>query len=111
MTYSALTPNGFPVLFTMRAEKVGDLLTQMETINKKLADTGYKPQVKGGNFPPKKEINYIEGRKCPSCGNRIVSKVSRNGKKFEECETRKYDFATKTTTGCAYMKWLEEGQK
>jgi hypothetical protein len=71
---------------------------------------------KGGYSVPvqksfgKKEIVYVEGKKCPECGGRLIKKVSKEGKEYHACENGKYDFLTKTTSGCKFVDWLDKPQ-
>lgn len=42
---------------------------------------------------------------CPDCGSPLVSGVTKNGKKYQKCSTQKYDYMSKSTTGCDYVNW------
>ncbi|MDE5599595.1 MAG: hypothetical protein K2I49_01520, partial [Ureaplasma sp.] len=44
--------------------------------------------------------------KCPYCQSDIVEKELSNGSKIQQCIKRKYDVATKTTSGCKYYKFI-----
>jgi hypothetical protein len=70
---------------------------------------GFEVPVKGfakGGFPPK-QVDYVEGRVCPKCENKLVYSTTKAGKKFIKCSTNKWDFATKQSTGCSYVDWME----
>ncbi len=110
ITYSIVSPDGFPALLTIRdtefkgskPEELG-LSGKMKKIEEWLMINKYKPQIKQA-FGQKKELTYAD-HPCPTCGKRVV--ISENAKgKVEKCETQKYDFTTKITSGCTYFKWL-----
>lgn len=56
------------------------------------------------NNTKKQELNIVG--KCPECGSDVVLKTTQNGKQFEECVKRKYDYKTKKNKGCKYIRWL-----
>jgi hypothetical protein len=105
VTYSITSPTGYNALFTIREMSGLELLAKMTSIEKKLNELGYKPQIKM-SFGSKeaKPIVYAD-HVCPSCGSKVVIVETSKGK-MEKCETQKYDFKTKTSSGCAYIKWL-----
>lgn len=107
VTYSLITPNEFPILFTVRGTSGTELLETMTTVEGMLKIKGFKPQpLRQGGFPPKKEIEYVEGRLCPLCGEKLVYAIKKaDGSKFIKCSTQKYDFATKTSSGCNFVEW------
>jgi hypothetical protein len=104
-TLSVVTPKGYNTLFTLREMTGHALLEKITALEAKLETLGYKPQVKAV-FGAKKEVEYVEGKKCPKCGGRLIKKVSSVGKPFHKCENGKWDFTTKQTTGCDYVDWL-----
>jgi hypothetical protein len=105
VTYSIMTKNGFPVLFTVRAESGLELLEKMLVIEKKLLESGATPQQQRHFEKKEKVVEYVEGRVCPVDGARLVKKTTKDGKVIVECENRKFDFATKQTTGCSFIEW------
>ena len=111
ITYSLKTPNSFPVLFTMRGEGESSLLEGAEGIEAFLKESGYTANLKtyggGRKAQPK---TYVEGELCPECGSKLLDKTTKSGKRMHECEKRVYDFDTKKTTGCSYVKWLEDSE-
>lgn len=109
-TYTLESPEGYPLLFTIRGASGMDLLTTMRTvIEPKLKELGYKPQVKQyGAGRPKKEIEYVPNRKCPTCGSPLVYATLKDGRKFIKCSTQTYDFATKTKGGCPFVEWPQD---
>lgn len=105
VTYSLISPNGFPLLLTLRDDLMGSLMTKMETLENSLKSKGFTPQVKKAFGEKKPEV--VAG-KCPECGGDLLEKTTSQGKKFHECRNRRYDWKTKQDTGtCKYIKWLE----
>lgn len=82
VTYSLITPNGFPVLFTMRDEKVGELMHKMDVLEPSLITKGYKPQEKRsfGERKPFVPQPSASGNKCPKCGSPMA--MSKAGKEY-----------------------------
>ncbi len=111
-TFKVRSTNGFEHLFTMRDSSVKDLLVKIETIEKALLDKGWTPleQKSFGGFP-KKEKEYVEGEKCPKDGARLIKATTKAGKGFQKCENQKYDFATKTVSGCDFVRWEQMKQE
>ena len=105
VTYSITSKGGFNALFTIRATSGKELLETMDSIERVLVAKEYIPQVRQ-SFGAKKEVEYVEGKKCPKCGGRLVKKVSSVGKPFHKCENGKWDFQTKQSTGCDFVDWL-----
>ncbi len=104
-TLSVVTPKGYNTLFTLREMSGEVLLKKITALENKLEELGYHPQVRV-QFGAKKEVEYVEGKKCPKCQGRLVKKVSSIGKPFHKCENGKWDFQTKQATGCDYVDWL-----
>ena len=107
VTYSVMSPQGFPVLFTVRDVTGLELIKKMDGIEKTLLEKGYKPQEKKsyGGSKPAIPVEYAD-YSCPVCGKRVVKAKTKIGREMEKCETQKYDFNTKAITGCAYVKFL-----
>lgn len=101
ITYSVVTPKGFPALVTLRDSNYSDLVKKMKFMEAYFSDEKHKytPQVRGGYV--KKEIEYIDGKSCPECGGRI--RATGEGNKYWKCENNKYDFKTKTSSGCKFF--------
>jgi hypothetical protein len=107
VTYSLVTPSGFPILFTMRDEKVNELISKMEMLEQSLLKKGYKPQEKR-SFGEKKPLEIVPNRKCPTCGADLVYTSLKDGRRMIKCSTQKYDFMTKTSSGCPYVEWPDK---
>jgi hypothetical protein len=107
-TFSITTAGGYNVLFTIREndiKSVSELISLVIAVDKDFTLRGFKPQVKsfGGGFP-KKEKEYT-GDICPKDGGRLYHMVTKTGKDMCKCENSKYDFTTKTSSGCDYLIW------
>jgi hypothetical protein len=79
VTYSLTTPNGFNILFTIRDEKVSELILKMEMLEPSLVQKGYKPQVRGYSKPyttytasTSTNTGEFKDSKCPLCGGPIA---------------------------------------
>ncbi len=106
VTYSLTSPGGFNILFTVRDTSGTELLGKMLKIEDRLQELGYKPQERkpAGSFA-KKEVIYVEGEVCPKCGAPVIERTKQDGRKYHVCSTSKYDFKTKTSSGCSYFAW------
>lgn len=108
VTYSLKTSGGFPVLFTMRGDSEDDLLNRMAVQEQYFASNGFTAQEKGykGYSKTPKTIEYVEGRTCPKCGSKLIY-FEAKGVKHIKCSTAKYDFMTKTSSGCDFVEWAD----
>lgn len=105
VTYKLITPKGFPILFTMRGNSDENLIARMEAQETEFVMKGYQPDIykgKGGKID--KPIEYVPNRSCPKCGAQLVYFESK-GVKHIKCSTAKYDWQTKTSSGCAFVEW------
>jgi len=62
-----------------------------------------KPK-RGMGFPPKKDKEWT-GDVCPKDGGRLFHILTKTGKDICKCENSKFDFATKTSSGCDFIAW------
>lgn len=106
VVWTELEKNGFVWNLTLRkgisASEIDNVLSLIDTAQLKAISKGFKYHEKKSNFPAKKSVEFIEGKVCPKCGERLVKGV---GKVAEKCSTNKYDFTTKTSSGCDYVLW------
>ena len=109
VTYSVITPKGFPALFTLRETTGTALMAKMVMVEQNFEKDGFKPQQRGFGGAPK-PVEYVEGVKCPKDGGRIVIKTKKDGGKFWQCENRKWNNATNSAYGCEYIDW-DAGKK
>lgn len=103
VTYSITSKDGFNILFTVRDDKVNDLLDKMSFIEPILLKRGYIPQIKktfGGGAKP---IEYVKDEVCPKCGKQLV--VVNNEKIESKCSDNKWNPVTKQSEGCTFVKW------
>lgn len=107
-TYKLTSPKGFGVLFTVRGDDSKELLQEMITIESSLVDLGYQVATQSYGRGKPKDIEWVEGRTCPKDGGRIQKITTKGGKVLFQCENRKYDFTTKTTSGCDFVEWQED---
>lgn len=108
-TFSLTSPKGFGVLLTIRSSDEGELLELLEETESYLLRTGFTAEVKrsyGG--APKPAPTVIEGEKCPKCGSDLIQFDTKNGKSGVKCSTSKWDYITKTSTGCDYIRWNDD---
>jgi predicted nucleic-acid-binding Zn-ribbon protein len=115
VTYNITSPAGFGLLLTIRRGDEGELLDVMQDTEKYLKDKGYTPEVKrsfggGGGAKPK---DFVEGETCPKCGSPLVKvtykdKQTGEDKTLIKCSTQKYDFMTKTVSGCDYTRFEDK---
>jgi hypothetical protein len=110
VTYS-LVRNGFNLLYTVRGDSGVTLLEAMEAIEKKLMEKGYKPQEKRSFGGGAKPIEYVPDRVCPLCQNKLIYQTLKDGRKMIKCSTSKYDFATKTSSGCKFVEWPDANKQ
>lgn len=106
VVWTELEKNGFVWNLTLRkgisTSEIDNVLALIDTAQLKAISKGFKYHEKKSNFPAKKSVEFIEGKVCPKCGEKLVKGV---GKVAEKCSTNKYDFTTKTSSGCDYVLW------
>ncbi len=108
-TVGVTTQKGFEWLFSIREETSEALIKKMEAAEKYFTDNGWTPTKKtfgAKTTLPKAPIKYAS-KPCPTCGKRLIEGQTKDGRRFLKCETQKYDFKTKTKTGCPYFEWLD----
>lgn len=111
VTYNLKTKKGYPILFTMRGADEDKLLDRMTAIEMQFEKLGMQPDIRsygGGGAKKAEDKKYVEGKVCPKCGGKVLDITTKNGKRLHQCENRKYDFTTKTTSGCDFMEWQDD---
>lgn len=103
-TLSVVTPKGYNTLFTLREMSGTALLEKIAKLEETLDKLGYKPQVKQSFGGAKKEVEYVEGKKCPVCNGRLVKKTKKDGAPYHKCEFGKY--IDGVASGCPFVDWL-----
>jgi hypothetical protein len=99
--------DGFEVSLTLRDKSGKDVLKRLDGAIGEVVKLGGTPlPLRGTGFTKQaKPIDYVPDKKCPKCGNRLVYAATKAGKKFMKCETNKWDFTLKQSTGCPYVEW------
>ena len=108
VSYSLVSPNDYPLILTMRDSKESALFERMDAIESYLKDAGYLPDKRrgsGGRTEAQKET--VEGRECPKCGSPLIY-FEAKGKKHIKCSTSKWDYITKTSSGCDFVEWADD---
>lgn len=108
VSYSVVTPSGYSVIFTMRGTSETTLFERMEGVETFMKDAGYTPEVKKSFSKPAPQV--VEGEKCPKCGNPVI-KITAKGRPAIKCSTSRYDFVTKTASGCDYFKYADVAEE
>lgn len=98
--------DGFIVQLTLRDETGKEVLKRLDGAIAEIVKTGGAPYEKSFG-KQQKPIDYVTDRKCPKCGNRLVRTETKKGKVIK-CETNKFDFQTKTASGCPFVEWSEK---
>lgn len=105
VTYTAKSPKGFELLFTVRADSGIELLGKLHVIEEQLVSLGYV-YVERSKFGGGKKPEPVVVGTCPRCSGKLLEKKTKTGKTLWECEHRKFDFATKQESGtCTYTEW------
>lgn len=104
VTFDVLTPGGLPALVTIRPGSIENGLRVVQDFQDNLLASGFQPNIRRyqKQEAPKE---YVPGRACPQCGAKLIYKTKRDGGKFIICENRKWNPATKETSGCSYIDW------
>lgn len=98
---------GFPALYTVRdADSGRELLKKLPAIVKGMKEIGMIPDERF-KVGMKKPTEYVEGRVCPTCGNKLVYKYKKDGGKYIRCSTNVWNPQTQTATGCQYVNWMD----
>ena len=106
VSYSLQSKGGFPFIFTVRETDESKLLDLMDELEVGFVTRGFSPERKiVGGFQPK-PAPVPTGEKCPTCGADLIKFTSKDGTKSGvKCSTAKYDWATKTASGCQFVRW------
>jgi len=97
--------DGFPALYTVRDSESGaKLIEKLPKILEAMKGVNMVPDERFKKFD-KKEPEYVEGRVCPTCKEKLVYAMKKDGTKYIKCSTNKWDRVTKTATGCPFVDW------
>lgn len=106
LNIQVVTPSGFPGQLTFRGDDWTAIKDAYLLEEKELIKEGFKPQAVRtfGGVKSQREPEYVAGRICPKCKNKLIYFESK-GKKHIKCSTSKYDWTTKKSTGCDFILW------
>lgn len=105
ISYSLISPNGFPVIVTMRSMHDDEMIEILKVVDNELKEGGFTADRKVSAFPLKVKP-VVEGENCPKCGSPLVRFTSKDGTKSGvRCSTNKFDFITKTASGCDFVRF------
>lgn len=104
--------NGFEYILTMREGLTEELFSNlMKLITEKekvLLAKGWTPLSQQQSKYPAKVIDYVEGRVCPKDGGKLIKPPEGTNRPIK-CENSKYDWKTKTSSGCDFLEWPKSG--
>lgn len=104
-TVKVKSPNGFEWLFTMRSDTVSEQTTKIKTMEEEWLKASWTPLAQNfSKFPPKKEPKFIEGKKCPLDGGRLIEPEPGTRRPIK-CENNKWNFQLKRAEGCTFTEW------
>lgn len=103
------SPQGFEWQFTIRDDHASTLLFKMAAMEKRWLGAGFIPVIPTHfQKAAPKPVDYIEGRLCPLDGGRLIKPPVGTNRPIK-CENSKYNFQTKTSSGCAFTEWPKSG--
>lgn len=98
--------DGFEVSITLRGENGTTVLEKLGLAIEQIKKEGGTPVVRnsGGKREwPVKPVEYVEGRMCPTCGEKLVYATKKDGSKYIKCSTNKW--MNNQVIGCPYIDW------
>lgn len=104
--------DGFEVSLTLRGTDLKEVATQLDTAIVAISSKGGTPVSRQKSYGGQKaSVEYIVGRNCQLDGGRLIKPSAAN--RPIKCENSKYDFVTKTKSGCPFVEWPKpaSGQK
>lgn len=100
--------DGFEVSLTLRGDNMEKVITDIDAAIKGIIKAGGTPVSRQKPQYAQKVIDYVVGEVCPLDGGRLINPPAGTNRPIK-CENGKYDFATKTTSGCSFTKWKKSG--
>lgn len=100
-------PSGRQWQITMRTDKVSDLVSQIEELEKVLDNKGWMVpewQQKTSTAP------VVASEACPKCGLPLKDFVAK-GITHKKCTGGRWNSLSKQTEGCSYVKWAHPDQR
>lgn len=96
--------DGFEVSLTLRGDDLTTVATKLDTAIKAIIVKGGTPVSRQSKGYPPKVVDYVVGRVCPLDGGKLINPPKDSNRPIK-CENNKYDFATKTSSGCKFTEW------
>lgn len=96
--------DGFEVSITLRGEELSLVAGDLDMAIKSIIKAGGTPVSRQSQKYSPKPVEYVENRVCPKDGGRLIKPEAGSNKPIK-CENGKYDWKTKTTSGCQYIEW------
>ena len=102
--------DGFEVSLTLRGVDLSTVATNLDTAIKGVIAKGGTPVSRQSKGYPPKVVDYVVGRVCPLDGGKLINPPVGTNRPIK-CENGKYDFTTKTTSGCTFIEWANTAGK
>ena len=110
VSYAIVTSAGFPATLTVRSYATKDdveaLFNNIKDAEARMIVGGFQPDFKKKGFT-KKPVEYVDGKVCPTCGEKLVYGKKKDGSKFIKCSTNVWNKEQKKYTGCPYVDWMD----
>lgn len=104
--------NGFERSITLRGDSGIEVIGKMDKAIEYIKSKGGAPLPKYQHKEfPKKALNYVEGRVCPNDGARLITEITKAGKKLTKCENNKWNFQLRKAEGCTFTEWEKPFEK
>lgn len=102
--------DGFEVSLTLRGTNVSTVATELNKSIETIKANGGTPVSRQSKGYPPKVVDYVVGRVCPLDGGKLINPPVGTNRPIK-CENGKYDFITKTTSGCTFTEWANTANK
>lgn len=97
--------DNFEISITFRGNDIADVMSKLNQAIEGIKKNGGTPISRNkGGFPAKPEPKYLEGKKCPLDGGRLVEPQP-GSKTPIKCENNRWNFQLKKAEGCPYIEW------
>ena len=95
--------DGFEVSITLRGNNGTEVLERLGKAIDQIKLDGGIPISRSAQKGFSKPLEYVEGKLCPICGEKLIYANKKDGTKFIKCSTNKY--MNGQATGCTYVDW------
>lgn len=96
--------DGFEVSLTLRGDSLKTVATDLDTAITAIIAKGGTPVTRQKTGFAPKQVEYVENRACPTCGEKLVHAQKKDGTKFIKCSTNKW--VGGQSVGCSYVDWM-----